>query len=134
MLKKFQRGGIAASFIICFGFSAFAILAFSLIMTAVAMSTEDPASKIGIFALISMLTAAFVSGIFTSKFKGDGGLGFTALLSLMVVLIMLLINVIISGGRVSGSAFMNYGCYLGVFILSSLLGKSIGNRKRHKHH
>ena len=133
MIKKIQRGGIAASFVICFIFSVLAILLFSLIMTAIAMATEDPASKIGVFSLLAMLASAFVSGVFTAKFRGDCGLGFPALISLMVVLIMLLINVIISGGKVSGAAFMNYGCYLGVYVLSSLIGKSIGKRKRHKH-
>ena len=127
-----RSGGVARSFLICFGFAAFVLLILSMIMAAVASTSDDPTGKIGLLALLAMLISAAVSGIFTARFNPEGGIAFASLTSLLVVLIMLLCGVIVSSGRLSGGAFMNYGCYFGVYVLSAFLGKKRTRHHRHK--
>ena len=133
-LKKSVGGaGTAKLFLICFAISVILILLFSLISSAIVGSLDDPTESVGIFSLGTMLIAAALSGIISTRIKGEGGLRFSTLVALSVVLIMLLINVIISSGRVSGGAFMNYGCYLGVVALSAFLGRKREGHRKHRH-
>ena len=132
-LKKYINGGSpSVKFLICLGFSAILLLLVSFIMALVAVSTENPGGVVGIFALASMLVSAIAGGIFSAKMNHGATLLQNALVPLALVLIMLLIAVIMTGGKVSGGAFMNYGCYLGVFILSVVFGKREPKRHRHK--
>ncbi len=126
-------GGLLQRFLICLAFSALFILLLAFISALIVNSLSDPTKNLGIFSLVAMLLSALVSGVFCARMAKDKETQFTALVALAVVLIMLLINVIASGGKVSGGAFMNYGCYLGVATLSSLLGKKKGGHKRHKY-
>lgn len=128
---KYTSGG-AVSFLICLGFSAAALCLASLIGAFIAINNDDPTGVLGIASLASMIFAAIVSGVFAARFKAGAGLGYYALSALTVVLIMLLINVIMSAGRVSGGAFMNYGCYMGSYLLASYLGRKKEGPRRHK--
>ena len=125
--------GIGTSFLICLTSSALLILTFSFIVSLIVGALNDPTRHIGIFSLIAMLISALCSGIICGLINKDGGTGFAALVSLATVLIMLLISLIISGGRVTGGAFMNYACYVGVAVISSLLGKRHSRRHGHKY-
>lgn len=129
--RSMGGAGTAKLFLICFAISVSLIILLSLISAAIVGSLDDPTESVGIFSLGSMLVSAAISGILSTRIKGEGGLRFATLVALSVVLIMLLINVIISSGRVSGGAFMNYGCYLGVAALSAFLGRK---RERHRNH
>ena len=122
-------------FALCFGLSIGVLLISSVIFAIIANSLDDPTGKLGIFSLLAMLISAAVSGYLCSRIKGEGGVGFAALVALALLLIMLLINVIICSGKISFAAFMNYICYFGVASLSALLGgKGKGHKKhRHKH-
>ena len=132
-VKKYIKSDDGAvKFLICFGFSLAMILICSLIMALVANSSEDPTGKIGICSLVSMTISAIAGGIFSSRMRGDGGVLYALLVSLAIVLVMLLIAVITCSGKVSGSAFMNYGCYLGIFTISAILGKRHTNRHGRK--
>ncbi len=133
-MRKRSRtaGGIAESFIICLALSCLIIIVLSLISAAVLSRMGNPTKYIGIFSLISMLISAMIGGICSSRLRGEGEVRFASLVALAVVLIMLLINVIATAGRVSVGAFMNYGCYLGVYILAATVGKRRGHRIHHK--
>ena len=124
--------GMARSFIICFCLSALNIILFSLVSAFFLSKLNDPTTALGIFSLGTMILSAIVSGILCIRIKEDGGLKFPALVSLAVVLIMLLINVIISQGKVSGGAFMNYACYLGSYVLAAFLGRRKKRSGRHR--
>lgn len=130
--RKYTGGG-AVGFLICLGFSAAALCLTSFIGALIAAGSDDPTGIIGICSLAAMIVAAIASGIFAARFKAGAGLGYYALAALTVVLVMLLINVIISAGRVSGASFMNYGCYMGAFLLFSYLGRKKDGHRRHRH-
>lgn len=129
--KRINDGGIMKSFIISFSISFLIILLLSLLSALIAGSLDDPSRAVGLFSLGSLLVSAAASGVISSRIKGEGGLKFAILVALAVVLIMLLINVIVCSGKVSGGSFMNYGCYMGVATLSAFLGRK---RERHKRH
>ena len=130
--KRGKDGGIFRDFIFCFGFSALAIFLLSLVSAMILNMLDDPTAILGIFSLSTMILAAIVSGIFSVKLRREATVGYAALVALSVVLIMLLVNVIMSGGKISAAAFMNYGCYVGTYCLGAILGKHIGGRKRHR--
>ena len=129
--KKHTGRSVAEELLICLGLSALVIIITSLIGALIASGLKDPTGNLGLISLIAMIISALVSGIFSARF-GDGGLRRSALEALAVVLIMLLICVIMSAGRVSGGAFMNYGCYFGIYILSAYLGRRRQGHRRHK--
>ena len=117
MLKKRKANtklGVAGVFLLCLMASAISILIFSLLTSLIANSLNDPTKYIGIFSLIAMLLSSAAAGITCSHIYKEGGMLIPSLTSLSMVLIMLLINVILSGGKVSAGAFMNYACYFGV--------------------
>ena len=131
-LKKYFKGDTGArGFLICLGFSVGMLIICSLIMTLLAGATKNPGDIVGIFALCAILLSAVGGGVFTAKMQSDSNLLFPALTALAVVLTMLLVAIISCGGRVSGGAFMNYACYLGVFVISALFAKN-QPRRRHK--
>ena len=129
---KRTQNNTARDFVICFCLSSGVILVLSLICALIASSLSDPTANLGLFSLGAMILSAIVSGIFSVKYRKDCSIGYAALVALMVVLIMLLINVIISGGKISLGAFMNYGCYIGTYLLGALIAKHTGGRRKHR--
>lgn len=127
------QDSVAVSFLICFAISALTIILFSVISALILYSLDDPTKNLGAFSLVTMMLSAATSGVISARIKGDGGFQFAILVALAVVLVMLLINVIICAGKVSGGAFMNYGCYLAVAALSAFVGKKGERHRRHKH-
>ena len=133
MTNHNKRTGVGRCFIISFCSSILVLIAISMIMAAIAMANEDPTGKIGLFSLISLLLSAMISGLLTARLNIDKKLGFSLTVALGVALLMLLAGVIVSAGRMSGGAFMNLGCYFGLFALSAYLGGRKSGHRRHKH-
>ena len=130
--KYIKTDGGVLKFFVCLGFSALLMLVCSFIMSLIAAASSDPTGMIGIYSLIAMLLSAVGGGIFSVRMKGEGGTAYAVLVALGLVLLMLLNAVISSGGKVGGSAFMNYGCYLGVSALSAFFGKKRAAHRVHK--
>lgn len=132
-IKRNARSGRGAFvFFICLFFSVLMILLTSLIFAAIANSSNDPTKNLGIFSFAALLISAFAGGLFSAKVSKKDGVGYSLLVAMSVTLLMLLICIVAEKGKLSGGAFMNYGCYIGVFALSSLLGKSSGKRRRRR--
>ena len=131
MSKKSSRS-VGRCFIICLGFSTVTILVLAMILAWISISTDDPTGKIGIFSLISLILAATLSGLFASWQNPTDGVGFSVISGLGMTLIMLLCGIIVSAGRLSGGAFMNYGCYLGTYALLSYIGMRAKDKRKRK--
>ena len=125
--------GIARIFLICFAVSVLLILLCAAISAMIINSLNDPTKNLGVFSLCSMLVSAAISGVFCSRAVKENEIRFSCIVALLVVLIMLLINVIVCSGKVSGGAFMNYGCYLGVAGLAAFFGKRKSTHKKHRY-
>jgi putative membrane protein (TIGR04086 family) len=118
----------ALSIGICFGSAVIVAFILALIANSSANSTEN----IPLFALITLVISAAVSGVVISRIKGLGGVKFSALSALAFVLILLLASVIANNGAVPPSAFMNYGCFIGMTAVSAYLGRKKDTKRRRK--
>ena len=112
--------------------SIMAVVLFSALMAFIASMTSNPTGMVGIFSLVAMLASAAVGGVFVGKANGDASMLKAMLVPLAVVGVMLITAVIICSGRIGGGAFMNYGCYVGVFFLGTLIGKHKPRKTRHR--
>lgn len=130
--RLFKEGNTAISFLICFAFSALVIILLSLIFALVANMSEDPTGRLGIFSLAAMIISAAAGGVFSARFCKESQLGFATLVALAIVLVMLLFCVILNAGKISGAAFMNYACYIGVAALSAFFGRRKEGHRRHR--
>ena len=124
--------GVAKVFILCFAISILLILLFSLLSALILDNLNDPTKNLGLFSLGAMILSALMSGAICSRIKSEGGLRFASLVGLAVLLLMLLISVILSKGKVSLAAFMNYGCYFGCYALLSYFGGKGGRSKKRR--
>ena len=125
--------GVAKVFILCFAISVLLLLLFSLLSALILDNLNDPTKNLGLFSLGAMILSALMSGAICSRIKSEGGLRFASLVGLAVLLLMLLINVILSKGKVSLAAFMNYGCYFATYILSAYVGRKRDGHRKHRH-
>ena len=123
------KDNTALTFLACLGFSLLALVLFSVVFAIIANLSNDPTSMLGLFSLGALILGGAVGGFFSARMKKEGTLLFSLLVALAIVMLMLIICVVICG-KISGSAFMNYGCYIGISALTSLLGS---RERKHKH-
>lgn len=117
-------------FLICIGVSVLVIIILSLVMAVIAGVSDDPTGMLDILSLAAMLISAVISGIFIPRYAKEGRVGYSTLVALAIVLVMLIVAVVCNGGKLPLSAFMNYGCYVGTVALSSVIFKKKGKRRR----
>lgn len=130
--KRSTERGIFGYFALCFGVSILIFILLSIICAAILLSLDDPTAFIGVSSLVVLILSALISGIVSVFLWRDATIGRSALTATLCVLIMLLINVIISSGKISLGAIMNYVCYIGSYLLGALITKHLGGRRRHR--
>lgn len=133
MSKNKSVSTVIRIFFISYAMAISVIILLSLISSLVMLSIDNPTGNLGIFSLCIMLLSALIGGFITAKITDEGNLRFCVLTALGVLLTMLLANVIISSGKVTAGAFMNYGCYFGVFMLSSFFALKAPKRRKFRH-
>lgn len=119
------------SYFICLGASALAMLLFSFVMALVASLTENPGGLTDILSLVALVLSGVFCGVFGAKFNKQKNIFLPAIVALSVALVMLVVCIILSG-KVSGSALMNYGCYMGIALFSAFLGSREKKRRKHR--
>ena len=117
--------------LICLAISVLSILTLSFIFAMIASMSKDPTGNLGIFSLATLLISGAISGFASAKIKKEGAIGFSALVTLVSCLIMLVLCLIIIG-KVSGGAIMNYVCYMLMSVFFAFLGSREKKHKRHK--
>lgn len=130
--KRIKIDSPLVSFLISLGVCVISVGVISFVAALLANLSSDPTAIIGICSLASLLISAVVSGFATVKIKKDAGALYVLAVGLSAVLIMVIICLFSGGEGIGASALMNYACYLGAFILSSLLSKRSGNKRRHR--
>ena len=103
--------------------SILSLLAFAVIFGIVAMMFQDVTGKIPLFSIMTVILSGAVAGAIVSRFITDGNLGFSLLTALFASLVLMLLGVIMGGGAVSVSVFLNFLIFIGVFGLSSYIFK-----------
>ena len=131
--KSHREGGTVQSFFICAAIAVLLIILLSVPASAIALSLKNPSEAIEIISLAVLVLSAAVSGFLNARLFPEQKAVFGASVALFITLLMLLTCVIACNGKVSGSAFMNYGCYFGISTLFSYLGRT-GKRRRKTNH
>ena len=132
MKNRKIKDNIWCTYLIAVGIAMLTVLICSFVSALVLFSGNNPTDGIEIAALVTLLCSAVVSGVIISRFKGDGGVKFTAIASLGVILVMLVVGLILGGGKTIASAFMNYGCYFGASLFAAYLGRKRNGVRRKK--
>lgn len=124
--RKFKKSGSKSLF---FG-ALFALASFliSLTVFSIILSLlKNPISLLGIFGIAAYLSSGAISGFVNSKLKGEGGILFAILSSLIVSGVFLAIGIIASGGKSAPALLMNVLCYL---LVSALFAKLASLKKK----
>lgn len=131
MKKYIKNNSGVISFLICLGICALCVIIFSLIAAIITSFLSDPTAVIDIFSFASLLISSVISAFIINKVKKEANILFSVAIGLGAILLMLTVCLISEGGGIGASALMNYVCFLGAFILSSMIAKKNG-RKRHR--
>jgi putative membrane protein (TIGR04086 family) len=108
------------------------MLAFSMIMAAILLRSNDPTGRLGLLSFVVLIFSAAVGGFATAKLNPTKKLRFSLTVALSACVIMMLIALISTKGHLSVASFMNYLCYLGVFSLFAQLGGRSKKKNRRK--
>ena len=123
-------GGIMPLLIGC-GISLLSLVCCSVILGLYSVTTDSPTRLIDVLGLWGLLGSGVISGFVNRKINKERGIGFLFLISLLFTLLLILIGLIVSGGALPLRCIINYLCYLGVYMLSALLGgRKISKRRR----
>ncbi len=106
------------------------LLLFTIALGLYAATTADPTALTGVMGLIALLGSGAVSAFINRRIFGEAGLMIALLSALLLSLLLLGIGLIASGGSLPPRCPVNYLCYMGVSLLSSLLGKPREKRRR----
>ena len=126
MKRKAKGGGIARPFLLGILFQVLALPLLSLLLAFVSALTANPTSLLGILAVAALLLSGGIYGFVASKFKVEGGRVFTLLSALLFSLLIILLGIILSGGK------MNISVLIGqvIYVLTALLFSALGGVKR----
>ena len=129
--KKSTDNGIFL-LLISVGVAISAIILWAMIMAIIAYFGKNPSETVGVFSLIALILSAFTTGLIITRLSCDDGIKFTLLASLALILILLLITVIAEKGNVPASAFLNYGCFIGISVFSAFIGRKKDKKRRRR--
>ena len=130
MKNKKVGDSVLYTYFLSLGISVFSLLVCAFVASIVIYSGKDPTQGVGVASLITLILSAALSGIIISRISCEGGVKIAGLSALATVFIMLIIGVILNSGKASPGAFINYGCYVGISLLSAYLGRKRGRKRR----
>ena len=102
-----------------------------LICAIVANLFENPTAALGALSFFALVFAGAISGFFTSKYKGDGGVAPAALSALVFALILLIVGLVMTEGHLPLVTVINLLLYAVSATTFAILGKK--REKKHKH-
>ena len=103
-----------------------------LIGSAIIFLQSDPTSVLDIGALIAFISGGALSGFLVSKKHAEGGLALSSASALIFTLVLVIISIIASGGKVAPRALMNYACYLPTAVLFAFIAARKPKPKRRR--
>ena len=136
MRKKYYKSrniGALTRLFIGAGVAIASLLSFALIFSAAALLFEDASAKISAFAMATVVASAIVGGAVVSRTVGEDKISMALLSSLLAALILMLIGVMIKGGSLPFSVFLNFIIFVGAFTLSAYLFRKREGGARRKY-
>ena len=109
-----------------------AIILSSFVMAIIANGSKNSTANLALYALLSLLISAALSGFFISRLRTDGGVKWALLAAVAVVLLMSGGAMIICKGKIAPASIMNYLSYLGVCLIFTYLGRKKEKRPRRR--
>ena len=128
--KKSDIGTLTRLFVGA-GIALGVLMAVVAIFSAIAMLFEDVAALIPPFAMATVVVSAILGGGIVTRTVAEGKITLALLSSLMAALVMMLIGVIIGGGALPFSVFLNFMIFVGAFVLAAYLLKRREKLGRH---
>ena len=131
-----KRGGTkktcarALVFGIVFATAVFFVTAF--VLAIILSKTENPTGHVSLCGMVSLFVTAAVSGFVTSRYKGEGGVLPAVLSALFFALVMLLIGLICSKGKLPFINVINLVSFMIIGTLSAMLGRKRERKRRRK--
>ena len=110
------------------GICIFSFLAVMLLSSMLILATKNPLANSDIYSPLAFALAGIVSGFLLRKCGGDGKI--LLFCPPLFILLGLLIGLFLSGGKISPSALLSQGIYLGASLLAFYLAKRKGTQKR----
>lgn len=132
-MKKHTKKELSLPLLLLIGTAAsiLSVVLVSFVFALISSMTKNPTALTGIFSLVSLLFAGALSGFVISKVIRDGGSLIAVLSAVIAALLMSVIGLIVKGGIVPISVFLNYLAYLGTAALASFLAtKTVKKRAR----
>ena len=120
---------VALAVSVLFSYAVLMLLSF---VTSIAISKlQNPSGSIWIGSLISFVLSGFISGIITSRRKGDGGTLFTLISGVLFISILIILSLILNKGHIPSIIFLNLLCYISVLLLGAFLGRKREHKRKH---
>lgn len=111
--------------------SPLVIFALSFIAALILSATKDPLAYFGIAGLVTLLLSSVVSATIITRVKGEGGMPAALISAAIVSLVLIVVGLIASAGKLSGGVVINCLSYIGASCVASFLFRSRG-KKRHR--
>ena len=104
----------------------------SFVFSLISLLLNDPLGIVGIISIMALILCSIVSSFVISRIGGAGG-AFTAILSaLLFSLIMLLLGLALSGGKMHFGCIVNYLIYMAVSSVSAYFARPRARIKRRR--
>ena len=104
------------------------LLMCAFLASVIAYSSRDPTAILPALTLSALILAGVLPSAVTTRFCGTAGAIVSAAVTVALILILALI---LSGGRIPSATLMNCGCYLGSSALTAALARKRPRRTRH---
>lgn len=105
-----------------------------LLGSLILFNGQNPTSLVGTASLLSFIIGGAISGFCVSRALGRHGFSLSAASALIFTLILLIISAVLSNGKVSPRALMNYLCYLPTAMLFAFIAtrRKVSRKKRRR--
>ena len=102
----------------------------ALAVSALSLLGKNPISTVGIMTIVIIVLSGVVSGVSLSRFFKENGLKMTALSSLLLSVIVLMLGLIVGGGKINLKLPLNIIIFLLCALLSAYLARPRAKRRR----
>lgn len=127
-----RAGSRSAGTVLAFGviFNTALFLIINFLVSIILGKLENPTGNMGMVSMLTLYACALISGFSVAKFKGEGGALPSSMSSLIFVLLLLVVGLIISRGKLPVITAVNYAVYMIISILGSLFAARKPKRRR----
>ena len=127
--KTFKNNRTAKQVIIGAALSVAALILCSMLSAAILITRDNPTGEVGIYALLTLIASAVISGALVPKFTDGIPRGLICASSTAAII---LVSGIIAGGGLSFASLMNCLCYISLFALTGALIKMKKGKAKHR--